>query len=470
MGDACKFKLNGNDDRRTLLDVGDEPLIFILTFLAPFYDLINVTAVCQYLNHLVFSEIATILWTSEPMLLCIEPSYKYARYCSLYPNNSVYKPLALSLLSKCRLHEVEIHLFMDDLGPCLCALSTFHSISHLYLFLDRSLSGRLPLELAGISHLTCQDFPNLELLSIQPADDAKSAPIQQMSSIGCQEILNILGSQLYLLEIYDFTPPPNILELVSTYCPSLTELHIRGSYILDFSQLISNKLQVLELYSNAVRFDEPLHLSSLRRLACIFSFRHESDVEIDISSIPINIEELKLTFPPGYSNTVMTTIGSYCPALRTLDLCSDDTDDYMNMSMPVNVFTVHSLRALATGCPNLHSLRLPVSTNFNTESVAVLSEFSHLNRLHLWVYHTVALENMAKVLHSSPSLKEVIFLGFGPENANWNDVTTEFLERMVEWHDMKQRISVKTAPLKLTISSRDIETKIKPTTLHFQPI
>mmetsp|Transcript_28680 Transcript_28680/g.29011 ORF Transcript_28680/g.29011 Transcript_28680/m.29011 type:complete len:475 (-) Transcript_28680:54-1478(-) len=438
-----KVQKNYSPQNYTFLgSLGDEIVIDILSFVVPFYDLINATAVCHQLRNLIFSVDATILWTTEPMILCIEANPKNNRYYFNYPNNTVHKPLAYNLLSKCRLKQVEIHCFMDDLSLSLSALGISKSIQYLHLFLDRSLSGRLPLELISVSHLNHHNFPNLTTLIIQPAIDAKSIPIHPLSSLGGYQLFQNFKN-LQQLKILSYTPPIDIFQILQTYCPHLIQLEVPSWLGLNISKALCKfnlKLQILHIYGYSIHIDSLLQLPYLNQFQCSMHFLDDDDVTRKISCIPSSLIYLRLEIPSGYSNPTYHIISKLFPNLQSLNIHVSSAVA-MITGYSVDRITIDTLRVLSLGCPLLHTLYLPITSDFEPGAVSVFAEFPHLTQLFLWVHHDNALREIEIVLRESKSVKEVIFFGFGPEDADWSDLgSNEHLLRMVEWHDLKRTI------------------------------
>ena len=100
-----------------------EIIVNILSYLEPFYDIITLESVSKYFSNVIYSDNTKQLWNHECRLICIEPKKKYSRYYDQYPYNSMYKPLAYKLLSRCFLLNIEIHCFMDELSCVLSALA-----------------------------------------------------------------------------------------------------------------------------------------------------------------------------------------------------------------------------------------------------------------------------------------------------------------------------------------------------------
>ena len=196
------------------------------------------------------------------------------------------------------------------------------------------------------------------------------------------------------------------------------------------------QLEILEITVYPILCRAQMHRPCLTSLTCAL---YSQDVAENIPCLPSCLRRLEVTVvgPFPRANQVVTAIGGRLSLLEDLILHMPAyTPNYS-----VKFFRVEALRALSAGCPCLHSLTLPVCVDFGPGAVAVLADFPSLRRVCPWVHHESAVRDMGLVLRASASIEEVLFLGFGPEDADWADLAGgDHLARMVEWHAVKRRV------------------------------
>jgi len=395
----------------------------ILLFLRPLPDYLNVAAVSKSFHDLVFSEdISSVIWCQDILIICIEPTTGFSRYVNTCPDYRVNPILAKKLFRSCKILELEMHCFMDQLESSILDLSSKGTVTKLSIHLDRSRTGKVPFDVS--LQINPRLFSALKHLSVKPAVDAKTPPSQIIHLSGCKEFLSSLGLYLISLTILGFTSTSGIFSVIQDTCPLLEELSIKVNDCKNISFHSPSLLSLYLCYRGITLEGAHLNLPSLHTFSCMIHIESDYGLLQSILAIPSQVKNLSVMGSAEYVNVMLLFISERFRALHSLDLKLFWVDTHDTDAVHISQ---HALSALASKQAELNTLYLPFQYAAADQSDTLqFSHFLKLERLGLWQHDDISLQCLAALLSKSPALKAVYVRGFGPDDSkvDWADLVT----------------------------------------------
>lgn len=383
-----------------ILDLDEEALHYIFSYLVPFADLISVAGTCSYLRS---AALKSRVWGDGPTDICISAN---CFGCGRIRGSSA---AGLRVCRESPLNSLRMHINFGHLQPCVRALVNRGTVRKLHLRLEPDITRTI-----FKYDATLPSFTKLTSLTIYRWPSGTKGPPDKKNAVDCIEFLRQVGAGLLHLKCMESTPQ-DLLTAIAAYCPMLRSLVIEGS-VLTASDLASYRSATLqELVLNNVLFvpKSTLHLPQLTCFELSSNTvttlpRQIADVDAFIEALPESITELTLSVCRTVVDAHLSIIGQRLHALRILTLHVVEPFEHGVDSDSLRIGTA-CVQKLRDGCPHLRSFEVSGGDmGFEPDAFLAIGTITSLRRLKIASTASV-LRVLPQYLQRAEYLEELIF-------------------------------------------------------------